>query len=122
VAVVAIAPRPVGVDVEIERPRREERIAERMFAPQERSVLAAVDGDLRRDLFHRCWVAKEAYAKGRGRGLAMRFDEFSVALALRSPEGTGAVGEGWTVSVYTDGGRHLAVAAEGDDWEVVRVG
>ena len=77
---------------------------------------------LRRRLFHRCWVAKEAYAKGLGRGLAMRFDEFSVAPALRSPQGTGAVGEGWTVSVSTDGGRHLAVAAEGDDWEVVRVG
>ena len=78
-------------------------------------------GDARRRLFHRCWVAKEAYAKGRGRGLAMRFDEFSVAPALRSPDGTGAVGEGWMVSVSTNGDRHVAVAAEGDDWEVVRV-
>jgi 4'-phosphopantetheinyl transferase len=122
VAVVAIAPRRVGVDIEVERPRRQERIAERMFASQERSVLEAVDGDLRRHLFHRCWVAKEAYAKGVGRGLAMRFDEFSVAPALRSPAGTGAVGEDWMVSVSTNGDRHLAVAAEGDDWEVVRDG
>ena len=122
VAVVAVAPRPVGVDIEVERPRREERIAERMFAPDERSVLEAVDGDLRRHLFHRCWVAKEAYAKGRGRGLAMRFDEFSVAPALRSPAGTGPVGEDWTVSLSTNGDRHLAVAAPGDDWEVVRHG
>ena len=52
----------------------------------------------------------------------MRFDEFSVAPALRSPAGTGAVGEDWTVSVSTNGDRHLAVAAEGDDLEVVRVG
>jgi phosphopantetheinyl transferase len=122
VAVVAIAPGPVGVDIEVERPRRQERIAERMFAAQERSVLEAVDGDLRRHLFHRCWVAKEAYAKGLGRGLTMRFDEFSVAPALRSPDGTGAVGDGWTVSVSTDGDRHLAVAAKGDDWELVRDG
>lgn len=122
VAAVAISPRPVGVDIEVERPRRHERIAERMFAPDERSVLEAVDGDRRRHLFHRCWVAKEAYAKGLGRGLAMRFDEFSVAPALRSPAGTGAVGEDWMVSVSTNCDRHLAVAAEGDDWEVVRDG
>lgn len=123
VAAVAVAGRPVGVDIEVERPRHQERIAARMFAPDERSVLEAAAGDLRRrHLFHRCWVAKEAYAKGLGRGLAMRFDEFSVAPALRSPRGTGAVGEGWTVSVSTHGVRHLAVAAEGEDWEVVRVG
>ena len=121
-AAVAVAARPVGVDIEVERPRRQERIAARMFAPDERSVLEVVDADLRRRLFHRCWVAKEAYAKGLGRGLAMRFDEFSVAPALRSPHGTGRVGQGWTVSVSTGRGRHLAVAAEGDDWEVVRVG
>jgi len=123
VAVVAVASRPVGVDIEIDTPRRlEARIAERMFAADERTALDALRGDARRRLFHRCWVAKEAYAKGRGRGLAMRFDEFSVAPALRSPEGTGAVGEGWMVSVSTKGDRHLAVAAEGADWEVVRVG
>ena len=122
VAVVAIAPRPVGVDIEVERPRREKLIAQRLFAPDERSVLETVEGDLRRHLFHRCWVAKEAYAKGLGRGLAMRFDEFSVAPALRSPAGIGAVGEGWAVSISTNGDRHLAVAAEGDDWEVARHG
>jgi 4'-phosphopantetheinyl transferase len=122
VAAVAVAARPVGVDIEIEVPRPlEARIAARMFAADERTALDGLRGDARRHLFHRCWVAKEAYAKGRGRGLAMRFDEFSVAAALRSPQGTGAVGEGWTVSVSTDGGRHLAVAAEGDDWEVVRI-
>jgi phosphopantetheinyl transferase len=123
VAVVAVAPHPVGVDIEIETSRRPAaRIAERMFAADERMVFDALRGDERRRLFHRCWVAKEAYAKGRGPGLAMRFAEFSVAPALRSPEGTGAVGDGWTVSVSTNGDRHLAVAAEGDDWEVVRVG
>ena len=122
VAVVAIAPRPVGVDIEVERPRREELIAQRMFAPDERSVLETVEGDLRRHLFHRCWVAKEAYAKGLGRGLAMPFDEFSVAPALRSPAGAGPVGEDWTVSISTNGDRHLAVAAPGDDWEVVHHG
>jgi 4'-phosphopantetheinyl transferase len=123
-AAVAVAPRPVGVDIEIESPGRAvDRIAARMFAPDERRVLEAVDGDLRSHLFHRCWVAKEAYAKGRGRGLGMRFDEFSVAAALCSPAETGAVhdpwatGEGWTVALASVGDRHLAVAATGSGWE-----
>ena len=122
VGVVAVAARPVGVDIEIDTARRQaERIAERMFAADERTALDALRGDARRRLFHRCWVAKEAYAKGRGQGLAMRFAEFSVAPALRSADGTGAVDDGWMVSVSTNGDRHLAVAAEGDDWEVVPV-
>jgi phosphopantetheinyl transferase len=57
-------------------------------------------------------VAKEAYAKGTGHGLALRFGDFSVASALRSPAGIGAVGGGWSVSVETRGDRHLAVAVE----------
>jgi hypothetical protein len=123
VAIVAVATRPVGVDVEIEAPRRSrERVALRMFAPDERSALDTVAGEARSGLFHRCWVAKEAYAKGRGHGLAMRFDEFSVADALGSPAGTGPVrhagtgGEDWTVVLETRGGTHLAVAAPGGDW------
>jgi hypothetical protein len=52
----------------------------------------------------------------------MRFDGFSVAPALLSPAGTGAVGAGWTVALSTHGQRHLAVAAPGDDWEVEHVG
>jgi phosphopantetheinyl transferase len=122
IGVVAVAARPVGVDIEIDTPRRQAtRIAERMFAADERTALDAQRGDARRRLFHRCWVAKEAYAKGRGKGLAMRFAEFSVAPALRSVDGTGVVDEGWMVSVSTNGDRHVAVAAEGDDWEVVRI-
>ncbi|MGH2980017.1 MAG: 4'-phosphopantetheinyl transferase family protein [Solirubrobacterales bacterium] len=127
VAAVAVSRDPVGVDVEIETPRRlQERIAERMFTPDERSALEAVHGDARRTLFHRCWVAKEAYAKGLGRGLAMRFDDFCVAAALRSPAGTGTVGADWSVAVTTRADTHLAVAAPGGDWVLeqreVRVG
>lgn len=113
VGAVAVAPCRVGVDVEVETARRrQERIAARMFAPDERGLLEALEGDARRRLFHRCWVAKEAYAKGTGHGLALRFGDFSVASALRSPAGIGAVGGGWSVSVETRGDRHLAVAVE----------
>ena len=123
-AAVAVAPRPVGVDIQVEVAGRSvDRIAARMFAWDEQRVLEAVDGNLRSHLFHRCWVAKEAYAKGRGRGLGMRFDEFSVAAALCSPGETGIVrdpwgtGELWTVALTSVGDRHLAVAATGSDWK-----
>ena len=127
VAAVAVATRPLGVDVELERPRPAlDRIATRMFAPAERNVLRSVEGEVRRHMFHRCWVAKEAYAKGLGRGLGMRFDEFSVAAALCAWDETGRVrdpmvsGEPWTVSLATVGDRHLAVAAMGSDWQLER--
>lgn len=113
VGVVAVASCRVGVDVEVERVRGgQDRIAARMFASDERTLLEAVTGGARRRLFHRCWVAKEAYAKGLGHGLALPFDGFSVARALRSPGGAGPVGAGWSVSVESRGGRHLAVALE----------
>jgi 4'-phosphopantetheinyl transferase len=126
-AAVAVATRPLGVDVELERPRPAlDRIATRMFAPAERNVLRSVEGEVRRHMFHRCWVAKEAYAKGLGRGLGMRFEEFSVAEALCAWDETGRVrdpmlsGEPWTVSLATVGDRHLAVAAMGSDWQLER--
>ena len=113
---VAVASRRVGVDVEVETVRRrQDRIAARMFAPDERVLLDALAGDERRWLFHRCWVAKEAYAKGTGRGLALPFGEFSVADALRSSGRAAAVAPGWSVSVQTRGRRHLAVALEDGD-------
>jgi len=113
---VAVASRRVGVDVEVETVRRRpDRIAARMFAPEERALLDALAGAERRRLFHRCWVAKEAYAKGIGRGLALPFGEFSVADALRAPGGAAAIAPGWSVSVQTRGRRHLAVALEDQD-------
>jgi phosphopantetheinyl transferase len=113
VGAVAVASRRVGVDVEVETARRgQDRIAARMFAPDERALLAAVPDGERQRMFHRCWVAKEAYAKGTGRGLALAFGEFSVADALRSPGAAGPVVDGWSVSVETRGHRHLAVALE----------
>jgi 4'-phosphopantetheinyl transferase len=113
---VAVASRRVGVDVEIETVRRgQDRVAARMFAADEQELLDALAGDERRRLFHRCWVAKEAYAKGTGRGLALPFDEFSVANVLRSCGGAAAVAPGWSVSVHTRGRRHLAVALEDRD-------
>jgi 4'-phosphopantetheinyl transferase len=110
-AAVAVAPRPVGVDIEVERERRRlMRVAERMFAADELELLEAAEGPTRQRMFHRCWVAKEAYAKGLGLGLALPFASFSVAAALRAPDGIGPVGEDWTVAISSRGQAHLAVA------------
>jgi 4'-phosphopantetheinyl transferase len=74
-ALVAVSRQgPVGVDLErVAARRRMDRIAARMFAPEEARLAATPLG------FYRCWTAKEAYAKGLGRGLGLPFPSFSVA-------------------------------------------
>ena len=58
---------PVGIDVEVHRPRRNfDRIAAAAFGPEEQCVVAA-DGAAG---FYRIWTLKEAMAKASGMGLA----------------------------------------------------
>jgi 4'-phosphopantetheinyl transferase len=66
VGLIAIAAETdVGVDVEQIKPRdRQDGIARRVFTQAERD---AIDGD---DDFFRHWVAKEAFVKATGRGIA----------------------------------------------------
>jgi 4'-phosphopantetheinyl transferase len=68
VIVIAVADRPVGVDVELVRPDAwDERMAALVLSPPELSWLAAQpDRDL---AFFRCWTRKEAYAKLGDEGL-----------------------------------------------------
>jgi 4'-phosphopantetheinyl transferase len=70
VALIALATeREVGVDVEeVKRRRDADRLAGRTMLAAER---AAIDEAGDRDVaFHRHWVAKEAFAKATGRGIA----------------------------------------------------
>jgi 4'-phosphopantetheinyl transferase len=58
---------PVGIDVEVHRPRRNfDRIAAAAFGPEEQCLVAA-DGA---PGFYRIWTLKEAMAKASGTGLA----------------------------------------------------
>src|SRR3954449_11781288 len=84
VALIAVASeREVGIDVErVERERDVQRLARRMFLAAEREAVAESHDPVL--TYHRHWVAKEAFAKATGRGLAsMR----SFEVSLDGPEG-----------------------------------
>jgi 4'-phosphopantetheinyl transferase len=81
-AVVAVARRPVGVDVERVRPLADGplALAARTFAPGEVAALRAAPQSQQLDEFFRYWTCKEAYVKARGAGLSLPFDQFTVEL------------------------------------------
>jgi 4'-phosphopantetheinyl transferase len=70
VAVVAIAPERVGVDVEVVRPRRYlDRVARRVLTDGELAQWVALPEHEQLAMFLRAWTAKEAYLKMLGVGL-----------------------------------------------------
>lgn len=74
--------REVGVDVEHIRPQPEhEHIAAQFFSARELAALRALSVAQRQRAFFTCWVRKEAYSKGVGRGLSLPLHRFSVTLA-----------------------------------------
>src|SRR3954452_17172159 len=106
-AIVAVATeREVGVDVErIEEDRDVQRLAKRMFLIAEQAAVREADD--RALAYHRYWVAKEAFAKATGKGLAsMR----SFEVSLDGPEGPRLVHVGndqrearrWSLSFIDD--------------------
>ncbi|MFJ9175480.1 4'-phosphopantetheinyl transferase family protein [Streptomyces sp. NPDC102360] len=93
-ALVALAPAPVGADVE-ELPSAE--VAEELTAvlhPRERAELAALAGpEERRLAVARAWVRKEAYLKGLGTGLSRGTDRDYVGALADSP----GAPDGWSL-------------------------
>ncbi|WP_424217471.1 4'-phosphopantetheinyl transferase family protein (plasmid) [Streptomyces sp. BI20] len=70
-AMVGLATRPIGVDVEKLPGADTVEIASKVLHPDEQAELAATNDDTaRRDLFGRIWTRKEAYLKGIGTGLS----------------------------------------------------
>lgn len=68
---VAIASRPVGLDLELPRkPRDFLALAGFLFAPEEAAAVAAeAEGEARSTCFHAFWTLKEAQGKRSGAGL-----------------------------------------------------
>jgi 4'-phosphopantetheinyl transferase len=71
--------RRVGVDVERERSRDPLRIANRYFSAAEVDAVRSAPEAERRLVFLRYWTAKEALAKGLGRGLSVSSGELELA-------------------------------------------
>ncbi|MFK0252775.1 4'-phosphopantetheinyl transferase family protein [Streptomyces sp. NPDC090445] len=73
-ALIALADRPVGVDIErIPDPDTAERLASELH-PRERRELATLPAGSRPAAVARIWVRKEAHSKGLGLGLARALD------------------------------------------------
>jgi 4'-phosphopantetheinyl transferase len=71
----------IGIDVERLRPGRDPlRIAKRYFSDAEAAALEAAAAADRPGLFLRYWTAKEALAKGLGRGLKAPWAELELCL------------------------------------------
>lgn len=71
--------RELGVDVEHERPLKED-IAERFFSIGEVAALRALPESEQLEAFYRCWTRKEAVVKAIGEGLSRPLDSFDVTL------------------------------------------
>ncbi|MFF8725429.1 4'-phosphopantetheinyl transferase family protein [Streptomyces sp. NPDC015171] len=113
-ALLALAPRPVGVDVEKPRAGLDPvRLAERFF-PAEESSWVARDGHL---AFGRLWTRKEACVKAAGgrlaQGMALPVGRCSGQAVVRDP--TGSLPGPWRVQdVPLPGAYAGAVALLGD--------
>jgi len=94
----AVAPFPVGVDVETVE-RKTDFAISRRFAARERATLAGVAPDAFALTFFRLWTLKEAYLKGTGDGLSRPLDSFTVELnpprLLFTDPGVGRDADAW---------------------------
>lgn len=97
-ALIAIAPREVGIDIEEHRPLDAAALAARYFTPAE---AAAVRNEPA--LFFRVWARKEAWLKARGVGVLVPLNEVDVRDTVA----------GWSVEdLVIAPGYSAAVAAE----------
>lgn len=122
-AVIAVAARPVGVDVERIEPLPDfESIARRFFSPIEISALDGVGPADRLTAFFNCWTRKEAFVKASGEGLSRPLDSFDVSLTPGEPARLLACREGadrpdWTLHAFIPEPEFVgAVASPGSDW------
>jgi 4'-phosphopantetheinyl transferase len=124
-ALVAVADREVGVDVEhLGRGLRVLDAASVACTPGEVAALRRLPPAPRADAFLRIWTAKEAFLKGTGQGLSVPPDRVEIGDAR--PDGATPVrmagpkgrAEWWLRSLSPAPDYVGAVAAEGGDWEV----
>ncbi|MFD3513442.1 4'-phosphopantetheinyl transferase family protein [Streptomyces sp. NPDC058657] len=106
---LAFAPTPVGIDVELLTDTGQADEVAGVLHPRERAELAALASDdaARLAAFGRCWCRKEAYLKGTGTGLAVPLDATYVGAGVRPGDVPGwrltdvAVREGYAAALAT---------------------
>jgi len=69
ITVCAVSNSPVGVDIEIIKPRNISRLM-RILTPRERKALEALNGEEKLREFYRIWTVKEAVCKLSGNGIS----------------------------------------------------
>ncbi|MFG3226579.1 4'-phosphopantetheinyl transferase family protein [Kitasatospora sp. NPDC048194] len=97
-ALLAVAPRPVGVDVELVRPGLDaDRLARRFFPHRERELVASGG----RPAFARLWTRKEACVKAAGgrltEGMVLPVAHAAAQATVRGPAGGPLTGP-WRVA------------------------
>jgi 4'-phosphopantetheinyl transferase len=118
--------REVGVDLEEIRSDSDwEQIASRFFTGSEVAALAALETAERELEFFRIWTRKEAYIKGRGRGLSIPLNRFSVLGSSSGRDGSRGEEETefrrWELrDVDAGAGFAAAVAVRGEGWTLRR--
>lgn len=122
---------PVGVDAEWLRPDLElELMAEQLFSPSEQAALGQLSGSQRIKGFFSCWARKEAYLKGRGTGLSIPPQSFTVSptaplctiAASPANKTPGSAVPPWVVQNLDIGaGYAAAVASVGTSWQLRRL-
>jgi 4'-phosphopantetheinyl transferase len=112
--VMAVArDRDVGIDVEdLQRSVDIERIAERLFAPEEIAVMRSLPEAERRRAFFRVWTSREAVVKAMGEGIFASGHKFVVEADPKKPPRIH--GDGLTLQeIQIEDNSPCMVAAEG---------
>lgn len=67
----AVAPVPIGLDIEVPKPRRRlDELVAAVFTASEQAAFAATEPSGRADLFHAVWTLKEAWLKRHAEGVS----------------------------------------------------
>lgn len=84
-AVALAYDREVGLDVEQVRPDADHELVAREFSVHEAAGLRRLEPARRAAAFFDLWTCKEAYLKGKGLGLSVPLDQFTIAIDSASP-------------------------------------
>jgi 4'-phosphopantetheinyl transferase len=111
VAAIAVARRPVGVDVESTARQADLDDLDGALHPSERRAVSALPAADRRLAVLRCWVRKEAYLKAIGTGLGLDPATVDVGLAGHDAPQADAGPDRWVLTDLPAGDGHVAAVA-----------